>query len=147
MSLTPLLRSKACEGDKLQGLYPLIIVPSNFHVFFTLREGTLERVLGWIRAGAMGSFFSLKFQRSSFVPAYVVLLSHCLPRFWSLTASGSLLCAIPSDMTSPEVTVCSVKAGQTLISQPNILEGCLDSFFHQRHERFLGIILLVVLDP
>lgn len=106
----------------------------------------LERVLGWIRAGAMGSFFSLKFQRSSSVPACTVL-SHCLPRFWSLTASGSLLCAIPSDMTSPEVTVCSVKAGQTLISQPNILEGYLDSFFHQCHERFLGIILLVVLDP
>lgn len=52
LSLTPVLRSKAQGGDKLQGLYPLIFM------YFSLEEGMLERVLGWIRAGAMGSFFS-----------------------------------------------------------------------------------------
>ena len=132
------------RGTSSKGL--VIIVPSNFHVFFTLGKGMLENVLGRIRACAMGSFFSLKSQRSSFVPACAVLLSHCLPRFWTLVAFGSLLRAIPNGI-SPEVTVCSVKAEQTLISQPNILEGYLGSFLHQCHERFLGIILLVVLDP
>ena len=101
LSLTPVLRSKACEGDKLQGLYPLIFM------YFSLWGGDARKGVGLDKSWCHGFIFLIEVPEIIICPCLhcpqplpskvlesnsIWIITMCYSKWYDFTRNHSVQC-------------------------------------------------------